>query len=65
MLKIQELEFLESIGYLKKNEVSDKHVDYIKINKSLSELKASIEEAKNNFSSGSIDFEDVYKSIIN
>ena len=49
----------------KKNEVSEKHVDYIKINKSLSELKASIEEAKNNFSSGSIDFEDVYKSIIN
>ena len=49
----------------KKNEVSDKHVDYIKINKSLSELKASIKEAKNNFSSGSIDFEDVYKSIIN
>ena len=49
----------------KKNEVSDKHVDYIKINKSLNALKANIQLAKNKFSSGSIDFEDVYKSIIN
>ena len=49
----------------KKNEVSDKHVDYIKINKSLNALKANIEKAKNKFSNGSIDFEDVYKSIIN
>ena len=49
----------------KKNEVSDKHVDYTKINKSLNELKANIEEAKNKFSSGLLDFEDVYKSIIN
>ena len=48
----------------KKNEVSDKHVDYIKINKSLNALKDNIEKAKNKFSSGSIDFEDVYKSII-
>ena len=49
----------------KKNEVSDKHADYIKINKSLNELKVKIEEAKNNFSSGSVDFDDVYKAIIN
>ena len=35
------------------------------INKSLNVLKANIEEAKNKFSSGSLDFEDVYKSIIN
>ena len=49
----------------KKNEVSDKHVDYIKINESLNELKVKIEEAKNNFSSGSVDFDDVYKGIIN
>ena len=49
----------------KKNEVSDKHVDYIKINRLLSELKAKIEDAKNNFSSGSVDFEDVFKAIIN
>ena len=49
----------------KKNEVSDKHVDYIKINRLLSELKAKIEDAKNSFSSGSIDFENVYKGIIN
>ena len=49
----------------KKNEVSDKHVDYIKINESLKELKVKIEEAKNNFSSGSVDFDDVYKGIIN
>ena len=49
----------------KKSEVSDKHVDYIKINRLLRELKAKIEEAKNNFSSGSHDFEDVYKEIIN
>ena len=39
--------------------------NYIKINKSLNVLKANIEEAKNKFSSGSLDFEDVYKSIIN
>ena len=49
----------------KKNEVSDKHVDYIKINESLNELKVKIEEAKNNFSSGSVDFDDVYKDVIN
>ena len=49
----------------KKNKVSDKHVDYIKINKSLNELKVKIEEAKNNFSSGSVYFDDVYKAIIN
>ena len=49
----------------KKNEVSDKHADYIKINKSLNELKVKIEDAKNNFSSGSVDFDDVYKAIIN
>ena len=49
----------------KKNEVSDKHVDYIKINESLNELKVKIEEAKNNFSSGSVDFDDVYKGVIN
>ena len=48
----------------KKNEVSDKHVDYLTINKSLNELKANIEKARNKFSSGSLDFEDVYKSII-
>ena len=49
----------------KKNEVSDKHVDYIKINRLLSILKAKIEDAKNNFSNGSVDFEDVFKGIIN
>ena len=49
----------------KKNEVSDKHVDNIKINRLLSELKVKIEDAKNNFSSGSVDFEDVFKGIIN
>ena len=48
----------------KKNEVSDKHVDYIKINKSLNELKANIQLAKNKFSIGSLDFEDVYKTIV-
>ena len=48
----------------KKNEVSDKHVDYIKINRLLSKLKAKIEDAKNNFSNGSVDFEDVYKTIL-
>ena len=48
----------------KKNEVSEKHVDYIKINKSLNELKANIQLAKNKFSSGSLDFEDVYKAIV-
>ena len=49
----------------KKNEVSDKHPDYIKINKELNELKIKIKDARNLFSNGSIDFEDVYKSIIN
>ena len=49
----------------KKNEVSDKHVDHIKINRLLTELKSKIEDAKNNFSSGSVDFEDVFKAIIN
>ena len=49
----------------KKNEVSDKHVDYIKINKSLNKLKEKIEESKNNFSRGSVDFDDVHKGIIN
>ena len=49
----------------KKNEVSDKHVDYIKINKNLNELKIKIENARNSFIDGTIDFEDAYKSIIN
>ena len=49
----------------KKNEVSDKHVDHIKINRLLSKLKAKIEDDKNNFSNGSVDFEDVFKAIIN
>lgn len=48
----------------KKNEVSNKHADYIKINKELKELKIKIKDARNLFSSGSIDFESVYKTII-
>ena len=42
----------------KKNEVSDKHVDYIKMNKNLNELKIKIENARNSFIDGTIDFED-------
>ena len=49
----------------KKNEVSDKHENHIKINESLSEIKLKINHAKNLYSNGSINFVDVYKIIIN
>ena len=49
----------------KKNEVSDKHIDYKKINLSLNKLKLKIQNAKESFSNGKIEFEDVFKDVIN
>ncbi len=49
----------------KKNEVSDKHIDYKKINLSLNKLKLKIQNAKESFSNGIIEFEDVFKDVIN
>ncbi len=49
----------------KKNEVSDKHINYKKINLSLNKLKLKIQNAKESFSNGIIEFEDVFKDVIN
>ena len=48
----------------KKNEVSEKHPDYLIINNSLTKIKDGIIKAKNMFSNNEIDFEDIYKQVL-
>ena len=48
----------------KKNEVSEKHPDYLIINNSLTKIKDGIIKAKNMFSNYEIDFEDIYKQVL-
>ena len=48
----------------KKNEVSEKHPDFDKINSSIYDIKNKINSAKQMFADGNILFEDVYKEII-
>ena len=48
----------------KKNEVSEKHPDYLTINNSLTKIKDGIIKAKNMFSNYEIDFEDIYKQVL-
>jgi hypothetical protein len=48
----------------KKNEVSEKHPDFDKVNSSINNIKNKINSAKQMFTDGNILFEDVYKEII-
>ena len=48
----------------KKNEVSEKHPDFDKVNSSIYDIKNKINSAKQMFADGNILFEDVYKEII-
>jgi hypothetical protein len=48
----------------KKNEVSEKHPDFDKVNSSVNNIKNKINSAKQMFTDGNILFEDVYKEII-
>ena len=48
----------------KKNEVSEKHPDFDKINSSIYDIKNKINSAKQMFADGNILFDDVYKEII-
>ena len=48
----------------KKNEVSEKHPDFDKINSSIYDIKNKINSVKQMFADGNILFEDVYKEII-
>ena len=48
----------------KKNEVSEKHPDFDKVNSSIYEIKNKINSAKQMFADRNILFEDVYKEII-
>jgi hypothetical protein len=48
----------------KKNEVSEKHPDFDKVNSSINDIKNKINSAKQMFTDGNILFEDVYKEII-
>ena len=47
----------------KKSQVSDKHLEFQKVNASINQLKDKINEAKSLYTKGEILFEDVYKEI--
>ncbi len=48
----------------KKSEVSEKHPEYEKVNKTISSVKEKINSVKQMFADGKISFEDAYKEVI-